>query len=622
MKAKHFLTGAISLLLVLCITLSGAPDCVHAMTVLDVPSTATDCTTLGVYGSYFSQAQEALDKINAIRKDACESGNVPNPRDNSRMLTPDDYTPVKWSRDLESIARIRAAEASIGYAFMDSGHNRLNGASISSLSYNGVTSSAENLSFYYNADMIEGILMWYMEKKSWVEQDYSQTTGHYTALINPAVRYIGLGGFESTVGHYPDILAAELSYADGLDETMQDAPSDVMQKIEVSNQYIDGYVLEGETSLDTDTVTTLTPKLKLVRNSAVRYAWALDSFTFTSSDPRVATVSENGVVTALRSGTTTVTASADGTVKASAVITVTCKHPKTLSSHTPPTCSREGLKTYYCGICDATTKESIPTTAHDYVYGSADASGKCTGVCSVCKDTIRIVPPTGFQVLWKNILYPAHGFLEAFPNDNPTGSTLYCWPSVTNGDSAYQDMVIETSDASIVSVPEDFQSIPYNELKILGTGTVTLTIYPKYNARLKKTFTVKVGDYERPVVASTTQNGLTYTIRQNADGSCNAYVGAASTGRLTGEIKVPHSVTIGTTSYEVTALEKNAFAGQSQITTLWFPETLTKIHSGAFTNCTGLKSITFMSHTAPAIQGDIWSGVNASDIYPASSVQL
>ncbi len=88
----------------------------------NVTTASSGCTLVGLYGSYYSQAQSALDKINEIRKEACEAGNVPDPRDPSRMLTPDDYRPLKWSSSLEKIARIRAAEACIAYAFMDSGH--------------------------------------------------------------------------------------------------------------------------------------------------------------------------------------------------------------------------------------------------------------------------------------------------------------------------------------------------------------------------------------------------------------------------------------------------------------------------------------------------------------------
>ena len=123
------------------------PLSANAMTILDVPTTpsATDYTVLGIYGSYYSQAQEALDKINAIRKEACESGNVPDLRNPSRMLAPEDYSPLKWSRDLESIARIRAAEAAVCRGFLSSDHYRPNNAHTFSITYNGVPSSAENL---------------------------------------------------------------------------------------------------------------------------------------------------------------------------------------------------------------------------------------------------------------------------------------------------------------------------------------------------------------------------------------------------------------------------------------------------------------------------------------------
>ena len=39
----------------------------------DVSEASDGCTLLGVYGTYYSQAMEALDKLNEIRKEACEA---------------------------------------------------------------------------------------------------------------------------------------------------------------------------------------------------------------------------------------------------------------------------------------------------------------------------------------------------------------------------------------------------------------------------------------------------------------------------------------------------------------------------------------------------------------------
>jgi len=134
----------------------------------DVASASDGCTMLGVYGSYYSQAQDALDRINEIRKEACEAGNVPYPGEPSRMLEPGDYVPVKWSADLESIARIRAMEGGLAFSFSLSGHSRLNRKEIWSVQYNGVKSYAENLAYNWGTSMVSGINQWYKEKGDWI----------------------------------------------------------------------------------------------------------------------------------------------------------------------------------------------------------------------------------------------------------------------------------------------------------------------------------------------------------------------------------------------------------------------------------------------------------------------
>lgn len=90
-------------------------------TVTESDSLEENCVWLGLKGSYLANADAALKRVNEIREEACREG-VQDPRDPDRKLTMADYVPIKWSSDLEYIARIRAAEASV---YMD--HERPNG---------------------------------------------------------------------------------------------------------------------------------------------------------------------------------------------------------------------------------------------------------------------------------------------------------------------------------------------------------------------------------------------------------------------------------------------------------------------------------------------------------------
>lgn len=491
------------------------PQTAQAMTVLEttVTEASEDCTLFGLYGSYHTRAQEALDRLNEIRKEACEAGNVPDPRDPYRMLTPDDYVPLKWSRDLENIARIRAMEGMISYRFMDSGHDRLNNKDTYSVESNGLNSSAEDLAFYYNANMLEGVTMWHMEKKHWLDwENTTWETGHYASIINPKFRYVGLGEFYCEAGYYPNVLAGELSVREDLDETMQAAPEDVMQKIEISNRYIDHYFLEGSDEVDTGKTITFVPKVQIRRNNATRNLWLLGSVTWKSSDPSLASVDASGTVTGYKSGTVTITAYAEEyKTTITKKIKVNCTHDKKIVSYDRPTCTSTGKKVYYCQVCDDTTEQEVPKAAHDYVYGAADADGKRQGVCKNCGDTIRIVPPTLLQLWWGKTGEP---YTDTFPDAAAPGDTMNFCPVVSDGDSGYTDVILETTDASVVSVPEtDYPSGSIHQITIEGNGIATLSAYLKYNPSVRKDVVVRSGEKGSiPLAAaSITLERTTYT---------------------------------------------------------------------------------------------------------------
>ena len=491
--SKRIVAGLLAFSLIVPANMAGA----KTQTVLEtnVTEASEGCTMLGIYGSYFAQAKEALAKINEIRKEACEAGNIRDPRNSGRYLQPSDYVPLKWSSDLEYIARIRAAEAGIAFRFMDSGHDRLNEKGTFSIGSNGITSSSEDLAYYHEKDMIEGVLLWYSEKQYWVKQDLSQETRHYTSMINPKFTYVGFGGFYSEAAPYPATMAGEFSAKSDLDETMMEAPEDVMQKIEVSNDYIQGTYLDGDDQIFTNGTTSVAPRVKLRRNNAIRDEWSMEDVTYTSSDPAVATVTQDGQVTGITNGTVTITAKSGSTVVAQKEITVKCNHPRKMTSSTESTCTKEGKKQYYCATCQNTIEEVVAKKAHDYVYGEADSEGKTTGKCSVCGDTIRIAPPTNMKLYWRNSTSSKASYSTIFPTSNPVGSQLYCWIQASDGDPDYQDMVMESTNEEVAAAPEKASNnTPYDHFEILAEGITKLSVYPKYNPRIKQTFMLRVGD--------------------------------------------------------------------------------------------------------------------------------
>lgn len=319
----------------------------------DVASASNGCTMLGIYGSYYSQAQEALDKLNEIRKEACEAGNIPDPRDPSRMLTSDDYKPLRWSRDLESIARIRAAEAGISFNFMASGHDRPSDKDTFSLSFHGVSSNCEDLAYCWGKSMTEGVLLWKSEQKDWVDQNLSNETGHYKSMINPKYNYVGLGDFYSEAAPYPNTVAGEFSTRTGLNETMQDVQTDVIQKVEISNKYIKENFLDGTDTIKTEQTSSLTAKvrLELTRSNgkvSTREIWSVQPLTYSSSDRTIATVDNNGNVTGLTNGDVTITAKADNAIFATKTVHISCAHKRKETDYTPATCTKNGSRTYHC----------------------------------------------------------------------------------------------------------------------------------------------------------------------------------------------------------------------------------------------------------------------------------
>lgn len=358
----------------------------------DVTTASDGCALLGVKGSYITDMQAALDRVNAIRKEACEEG-VPDPRNSSRKLTSSDYVPIKWSSDLEYIARIRAAEASV---VLD--HTRPNGTRCFTLkSPNGIRSYGEVLAWNNTRKFLPGIEQWYGEKEDWVDQNDNAVTGHYTQMIDPDNLYAGYATFINPDARYSTTTSGEYNkYDNNLDESFGPDISNCTQTIEAQTSDItvgmsDFEELQAPNSVQADFYANIT-------NSSCNLSVLDNNVSWKSSNTSVATVDAKGLVTGVQAGNADITAalsslSATKTIKVAAAV-----HEHNWDAGkvtTAATCTTDGVKTYTCSICGETKTETIKATGHDVeLQNAVEATCQQEGytgdkVCKACGATPR-----------------------------------------------------------------------------------------------------------------------------------------------------------------------------------------------------------------------------------------
>ena len=295
-----------------------ADDVLEAQVIAaDVDSASDGCVLAGVAGEYITDPEASIARINEIRWEACQEG-VRNPR-TGQPLTEADYVPIKWSGDLEYIARMRAAESAFSIA-----HARLNGKSHWGLvSPAGVRAYGEVLAWNWSSTQTEGIEQWYEEKADWVNQTEGAVTGHYTAMINPGNIYVGLGTFCCAGARYYNTTAGEFTTDSGLSETPMGMSGKCVQMLDISSDYVqsEGQIL-GKLVGARGTSGQFLLGTKFSLNGS-RTVYFPDGVNWSSSDPSIVKVSADGTWNAVKSGTATIEASAaGGAVTASAEFTV------------------------------------------------------------------------------------------------------------------------------------------------------------------------------------------------------------------------------------------------------------------------------------------------------------
>ena len=276
---------------------------------------------IGIKGyDYTSDQKEILDRINEIRKEACNDGNVPNPNNPTKMLTPADYHEIKLGVNCTKAAKIRSAEAAVRLA-----HARPNSTICSQvLQYylnNSFVYCGENLA--WNEKKLSDLEGWYSEKKDWVSHGTGET-GHYENLINPDYEYCGIATFNpvndeifSYSGYKLDwcCTAGEFS-ADDVAVTAYKGAQDslLIQKMEISVGSVTNITAVGNQILHVGDTENMSLQVDIVHGGAakctIKNCSVYDGVSWKSSDASVAEVdSVTGVVTAKNTGKIKLTAS-------------------------------------------------------------------------------------------------------------------------------------------------------------------------------------------------------------------------------------------------------------------------------------------------------------------------
>ena len=295
-----------------------------------VTEAGTDTILIGVEGMDYTSAQEELvATINQYRKEACDAGNVPDPRNPSRFLTSSDYVALIPGVNCQKVAGIRAAEASV---YLD--HTRPNGSSCFTVGrYFGVT-CAENLQWDNpNASSMAG---WIAEKNDWINQNDDEVTGHYESMINPNYKYYGLATFNpsndvTSYGSYKvnwACTAGEFSTSDtALTDFEEEKSEHVIQKMETKISSVSAMNIVGDTLLHEGdsakaqlqvSVTFTYDDDDSAADNTTEHCPVYDGVTWTSATPSVLEVAEDGTLTAKSAGEAELTASiGSGTSKKS-----------------------------------------------------------------------------------------------------------------------------------------------------------------------------------------------------------------------------------------------------------------------------------------------------------------
>ena len=282
---------------------------------------------VSVKGTYIPPKMEAvLERINAIRQEAMG----------------ESYTPLEWSADLETAARLRAAEASVSFS-----HTRPNGQNWDTVFAEAEREGKRELLQQNGEDKEAGLDAMQQAIELWVEKSAAEQDSPeaecYAALIDPTYKTIGIAAFQGE-GSELAATAAELSTAEAPEgeAALQNAEDGTAteQQIEVAAESLslsitaDGAKLKEKETLALGLSATVTfGEGDAARTTACT---VISQVQWSSSDTAVATVDETGMVTAVTPGEAKITATVGDRSAEAVTFTVEAAAPAETPEPTEP----------------------------------------------------------------------------------------------------------------------------------------------------------------------------------------------------------------------------------------------------------------------------------------------
>ena len=298
---------------------------------------------VSVKGTYIPPKMEVLKRINTIRQEA-------------------SCGPLEWSADLETAARLRAAEASVFYS-----DTRPNGQNWDTVFEEAEREGKRELLQQNGEDKEAGLDAMQQAIELWIEKSAAEPDSPeaecYAALIDPTYKTIGIAAFQGE-GSELAATAAELSTAEAPEgeAALQNAEDGTVteQQIEVAAESLSLLITAESTTLkEKETLALgLSSSVTFGEGDAARKTacTVISQVQWSSSDETVATVDETGVVKAITPGEAEITAAVGG--RSAEAVTLTVEAAAPVPTETP-----ESTKTPEPTEPTTATPTSIPTAS-------------------------------------------------------------------------------------------------------------------------------------------------------------------------------------------------------------------------------------------------------------------